>query len=91
MILKDGSIDPVELGIRMAALDRDMSELKKWQRKNWSYTKSMHKKIKVMSLTLRRHRLVFGGIWSFVYLSSLLAWELSKDWIRIKFQLIMGG
>ena len=84
-------IDPVELGIKMAELDRDIKELRSWQKKNWKFTKSIHSKVKIMSITLRRHRLVFGSIWAFVCFSSVLAWELSKDWIRIKFKLMIGG
>lgn len=95
---KDCKIDPVILGIKMAELDRDLEELRKgqrelakWQKKNWNYTKSIHKKVKVMSLVLRRHRLVFAGIWGFASLSALLLWELAKDWIKMKFHLIVGG
>ena len=99
---KDCKIDPVILGIKMTELDRDISELrkemdrgmtdlKKWQKKNWGYTKSIHKKVKVMSLVLRRHRLVFAGVWGFITLSALLFFELAKDWVKMKFQLIFGG
>ncbi len=84
-------MDPVELGIKMAELDRDIKELRSWQKKNWIFTKSIHKKVKVMSITLRRHRVVFAGTWGFVCFSSLLAWELTKDWIKIKFKLMIGG
>lgn len=94
----DCPIDPVVLGIKMAELDRDISDLReglgearKWQKKNWNYTKSMHKKVKVMSLVLRRHRLVFAGIWGFVSLAALLIWELTKDWLSMKIKLIFGG
>ena len=95
---KECKIDPVVLGIKMAELERDLlelrkgqSELSKWQRRNWNYTKSMHKKVKIMSLVLRRHRLVFAGVWGFISLSALLLWELSKDWIKMKISLIIGG
>lgn len=99
---KECKIDPVVLGIKMAELDRDIAELRKetdkgisdirrWQKKNWNYTKAIHKKVKVMSLVLRRHRLVFAGVWGFITLSALLLWELAKDWIKMKFHLIIGG
>lgn len=91
MIKEDGSIDPVKLGIKMAELDRELKEMRKWSKKNWQYTKKIHNMVKVMSITLRRHRLVFGSIWAFVCLSSLLAWELAKDWIKLKFKLMIGG
>ena len=84
-------VDPVELGIKMAALDREMKELRGWSKKNWQYTKKIHRMVKVMSITLRRHRLVFGGIWGFVCLSSILLWELASEWIKIKFKLLLGG
>ena len=91
MIKEDGTIDPVKLGIKMAELDREVCEMKRWSKRNWQYTKKIHKMVKVMSITLRRHRLVFGGIWGFVCLSSLLLWELAKDWIKLKFKLMIGG
>ena len=88
---KTCSVDPVELGIKMAELARDIKELRSWQKKNWRFTKSIHNKVKIMSITLRRHRLVFGGIWVFVCFSSMLGWELSKDWIKLKIKLLIGG
>ena len=87
----DCLIDPVELGVKMADLERDIRELRSWQKKNWRFTKSIHSKVKIMSITLRRHRLVFGSIWGFVCLTSLLVWELSKEWIKMKFNLLIGG
>ena len=84
-------IDPVKLGIQLAEIDRDVKEMRLWQKKNWRFTKAIHKKVKVMSITLRWHRVVFAGIWGFVSISSLLIWELSKDWIKVKIKLLIGG
>lgn len=84
-------IDPVQLGKDMASLEKDMKELQRWQKKNWNYTRVIHKKVKIMSIVLRRHRLVFSGIASFASLSVLLAWELGKDWIKIKWKMFIGG
>lgn len=84
-------IDPVQLGKDLASLEKDMKELQKWQKKNWIFTKATHKKVRIMSVTVRRHRLVFGGIASFVTISLILAWELAKDWIKLKWRLFIGG
>lgn len=84
-------IDPVQLGKDLASLEKDMKELQKWQKKNWIFTKATYRKVRMMSVTVRRHRLVFAEIASFVSLSLLLAWELAKDWIKLKMELFLGG
>ena len=88
---KECPIDPVQLGKDLAGLEKDMAELQNWSKLNWAFTKKTYKKVRVMSFTLRRHRLVFAGVTSFMSLSIILMWELCKDWIKFKFKMITGG
>lgn len=88
---KECPIDPLQLGKNLASLEKDMAELQKWSKLNWKFTKSMHRKIKIIAITHRRQRLVFGGIATFFSFSMLLLWELAKDWIKMKWKLFIGG
>ena len=88
---KECFIDPIQLGKDLASLEKDMAELQKWSKLNWAFTKKTYRKVRVMSFTLRRHRLVFAGIASFTTFSLLLTWELAKDWIKFKWKIFIGG